>query len=304
MAPSFEPGTAPSLGVMPTVALVTAREALDLDDDLAPLCEALIASGFGARVVCWDDPLVDWVGFDAAVVRSAWDYPERLDEFLAWAEHVDGLTTLLNPLDILRWNADKRYLTDLNGAGVRTVPTAFAEDGASIEWPRDRDIVVKPSVSAGSRSTARFGADELDAARSLVEDIWQSGRTAMIQPYLSGVDSDGELGLVSFDGHHSHAFRKGPLLQRGAGPTPGLFAPEEISTAVVGDAERALADSAIRAVYQSVGRRPLYARVDIVMQEGVPLVLEVELIEPSVYHWTDPPSASRFADSIASRITG
>lgn len=124
----------------------------------------------------------------------------------------------------------------------------------------------------------------------------------MIQPYLADVDEAGELGLVSFDGRHSHSFRKGPLLQRGAMPTPDLFAAEDITAADAPAAARNLAAAALEVATRTTGASPLYARVDLVTKkDGPPTVLELELIEPSMYHGTDPGSARRFAAAILSR---
>lgn len=281
---------------MPHIALVTARAAEDLDDDLAPLAAALERSGARASITCWDDPEMPWSSFDAAVLRSAWDYPERLGEFIAWARAAAGRTSLHNPPEIIEWNADKTYLADLLAAGVPTVPTVFVSPGDDPPWPNAAEVVVKPSISAGSRHTARF-ADRA-AAQRLVERIWASGRIALVQPYLPAVDDSGEQALVFFSGDHSHAFRKGPILRPGAPPTEDLFAPEEIGPTVATPDQIEIAAAAVAAIEDLTGHRPLYARVDLVTGPAGPVVLELELIEPSVYHAMAPGSAERFATAI------
>ena len=103
---------------MRTVALVTAVAATGHDDDLVPLLDACADAGLHARAVAWDDPTVNWGRFDTVLLRSPWDYTERLPEFLAWAERVDRATLLLNPLNVVRWNTDKHYLADLAAVGI------------------------------------------------------------------------------------------------------------------------------------------------------------------------------------------
>ena len=211
--------------------------------------------------------------------------------------------SLLNPLPILEWNSDKRYLTDLRAAGVPTVETSFLSPGSPFTLPSDGEFVVKPSVSAGSRHTARFGPGDGARARALIEQIWSSGRTVMVQPYLAAVDTVGEQGLVSFDGVHSHAFNKGPLLRRGEQPTPDLFAAEEIRPERATLEAIEIASAAVRLTRSATGHLPLYARIDVVPgPDGSPLVLELELIEPSMFHQADPDSADRFAAAILSRL--
>ena len=251
-----------------------------------------------AGVLAWG-----WSVFDIAVLRSAWDYPERLGDFVDWARATSTTTLLLNPLALLEWNSDKRYLADLSAAGVPTVETSFVSPGSPFTLPPDGEFVVKPSVSAGSRHTARFGLGDEARARALIEQIWSSGRTVMVPPYLAAVDTIGEVGLVSFDGAHSHAFNKGPLLRRGDQPTPDLFAAEEIRPERATSEAIEIAAAAVQVAASATGYLPLYARVDVVPgPDGSPLVLELELIEPSMFHEADPASADRFAAAILSRI--
>ena len=147
---------------METLALVTAIAATGHDDDLVALLDACADAGLHARAVAWDDPTVSWARFDAVLLRSPWDYTERLPEFLAWAEQVDHVTTLLNPMNVVRWNTDKHYLADLAAVGIPSVPTTFVEPDAEpmdaltrfLEaFPTSGEFVVKPAVSAGARTT-------------------------------------------------------------------------------------------------------------------------------------------------------
>lgn len=284
----------------PRVALVSARAARDLDEDLPPLTAALDAVGIEATVVDWDDRQVDWAAFRLALLRSAWDYPERLAEFLAWADRTATLTTLLNPPPVLRWNTDKHYLRELARAGVPVVPTRFVEPGergprALEDFLREGtpEWVVKPAVGAGSRDAARYTRGDDHAASRHVERLLEAGRSVMLQPYLDQIDVHGETALIYLAGRFSHAVRKGPLLQRSAAPTAALFAAEQITWRPPAAEELQVADRALAAVPFET---PLYARVDLIRSEGgKPCVLELELTEPSLFLAQTPGAAERLA---------
>ena len=162
---------------------------------------------------------------------------------------------LINPPELIAWNTDKRYLDDLAAAGIPVVPTSFVAPGGPVVLGSE-DCVVKPTVSAGSKDTARFAAGEHERALELVERIHASGRTAMVQPYIPSVDERGETALLYFGGRFSHAIHKGPLLRPGEAPAEGLFALEEIHPRTPTPAERALAlklvqfDEAVQVVAQ------------------------------------------------------
>ncbi len=283
------------------VALVTAAPARHLDADLAPLAGALDAIGVPSEVVVWDDPAVRWSAYRLVVVRSTWDYVARHDAFLAWAEAVASVTTLANPAPMIRWNTDKRYLRDLGQAGVPVVPTVFHEPNHPVHVP-PIEVVVKPAVSAGAADTGRYPPERRDEAVAHVQRLLAAGRVAMVQPYLAGVDQTGETALVFFEGVFSHAVRKGPILVPGVGMVEGLYAEEELAPREPTPAERAVADQALTAVPAVLGT-PLYARVDLVPgPDGAPVVLELELTEPSVFHAHGPGSADRFAAAIARRL--
>jgi glutathione synthase/RimK-type ligase-like ATP-grasp enzyme len=289
-------------GAALTVALVTASVARDLDDDLPPLDEALRRRGIAAEVVVWDDPAVDWGRFALAVVRSVWDYPRRRGELLAWAEAAARATTLLNPPAILAWSSDKRYLDDLAAAGVPVVPTAFAAPGEAMAWPAADEVVVKPVVSAGSLDTDRYPAGRRADAEAHVARLHTDGRPAMAQPYMAGVERAGETALVHIGGAFSHAIRKGPLLLPGLEVVAGLFVQEDVAPATPGEAELAVARAALAAVPGGAGDL-LYARVDLVPGPAGPLVIELELVEPSLFLAHAPGGAERLAGEIAARLT-
>ncbi len=132
------------------IALVSARAARHLDEDLAPLLAALAEKGADAAVADWDDPEVDWSAYRLALLRSTWDYTERLPEFLAWADSAAARTTLINPPAVIRWNTDKHYLGDLARAGVPVVPTQFVEPGENAEQKLQRFLHARRTPKNGS----------------------------------------------------------------------------------------------------------------------------------------------------------
>jgi O-ureido-D-serine cyclo-ligase len=300
---------------MPRIALVTAIAAHALDDDMQPLLDALRAAGIDADMRAWDDPTVAWSRYDIALLRSPWDYTMRLDEFLAWCETTSRVTRLLNPLDVVRWNTDKRYLAQLESIGIPIVPTEFlvpGDDAGKLiaeclaTYPHAADFVVKPTIGAGSRDARRHPRAMIDAMREHAQRLLDVGRSVLMQPYLPSVDTAGETALMYFDGIYSHAIRKGALLQAAADPTRALFAAEHIQPRTPDADERALADRVIAALPSLVDTDyPLaYARVDLIRApDGSPCVLELELAEPSVFLATDDAAGARFADVLRKRLS-
>jgi hypothetical protein len=283
------------------VALATCAELPAGDPDDRPLVAALAAAGVASTWSRWDDPSVDWAGFDAVLIRSTWDYQLRRDQFLAWAGRVPAL---VNPAEVVRWNTDKRYLAELAAEGIPVVETSFVDPGQLPELPPAGEVVVKPSVSAGSKDTARFAVGDpaqRAAAQELVGRIHEGGRAAMVQPYLDAVDAEGETALLYFGGAFSHAVRKGPLLRLGAGPTEDLFAAETIGPRTPSADEAALGGRVVGLIAERFGM-PVYARVDLVPSaDGAPVVLEVELTEPSLFFRQAEGAAQRFVEALAER---
>ncbi|MFG2646803.1 RimK family alpha-L-glutamate ligase [Streptomyces sp. NPDC048436] len=269
----------------PTIALVTSRPQLEtgLDRDLPELARSLGVAGADVAVLPWDDPEADWERFDLVVIRSAWDYSERVTDFVAWAGRVARLTVLANPASVVRWNTDKRYLADLAEAGVPVVPTRYLEPGVAVELPDGGEFVVKPTSGAGSRYAARYAQDDHKAAVLHVERMHREGLTAMVQPYMPRMDETGERALVFVGGRFLHAVQKGAVLAPGLAyddektPHPDLR-PWQPTPAELDVAERALA---------AVPGSPelLYARVDLVDEtgSGEPCVMELELVEPNLF---------------------
>jgi hypothetical protein len=270
------------------IVLVTGRRMEKPDPETPRLLGALRSRGVRAEIVPWG-PGFDWARASRVVVRSTWDYVHLLPEFLAWAGAVTGL---VNPLDVIRWGSSKRYLLQLDAAGVPVVPTVLVPRGAPAE-ERDAalaghqgEVVVKPAVSSGALATARGPAGRLrDHLRELTrrDDV-------LVQPLMRSVLDRGEVSLMYFEGEFSHAVRKLPA--------PGDFrvqtqhgGHEVPYTATL--AEREVATAALA----QVPALPTYARVDLVDLDR-PRVMELELIEPELFLRYDPGSVPQLADAL------
>ena len=281
----------------PRIALATCSEFPQLDADDQLLIPALAAHGIEAVPQIWDEPFTDWWAFDLVVVRNTWDYIGRREEFLTWAR---SIKQLVNPADVLAWSADKRYLIDLRDARIPIVPTMIVEPGERFPLI-EAEVVVKPVESGGARDTERHDRDSARDAEILAQRIHASGRAALVQPYIAGVEERGETALIYFGGVFSHAIHKGPLLKRGVPMVGGLFRDEQIESREPTPAERALGDRTIAYVTDRFG--PLaYARIDVLPALGAHLVLEVELVEPSLFIATSPGAPERLAAAIATKL--
>jgi len=278
---------------MPDFTFVTYADlpGLDPDDRLAVV--ELEKSGAEVAAQVWTDPEVDWSRAGTVVVRSTWDYHLHYDAFLAWIDRVSAVASMWNPAALLRRNSVKTYMRDLESQGVPVVPTAWIEAGGRCDLTRlmrDRGwekAVVKPVVGLATTGVRMFASGDAGAQEHL--DALLTGGGAMVQPFMSSVSSYGERALVHIGGAYSHAASKvafQPLANAGdAGEKPA------IATA----AERQAADLAI-----STLETPwLYARVDVVPDEaGRPLVMEFELIEPTLFLSLDAGAPRRFANAL------
>jgi hypothetical protein len=289
------------------IALATAADFPDLDEDGPVLLAALQRLGLAAEPAIWTDEAVDWSSYDAVVVRCTWDYFRRRDEFLAWADRVGSVTRLANSADVLRWNTDKTYLSELADAGLPVVDTTWLRPGDTFVAPQEGEYVVKPAVSAGSNDTNRYVAGLHDAiATEHASRLLAEERVVMVQPYLDQVDSAGETALLYFAGELSHAIRKAALLTPAMAELDAAYRPETITPRQPSAAERDVAERVLDTVAALRGwpREQLtYARVDLVPgPDSTPTLIELELAEPSMFLVHDEGAADRFAAAIATLV--
>jgi len=262
------------------------------------------AAVLGADFQVWDDESVDWNVYDRVVVRSTWDYTRDIDQFLAWADSI-GPARLRNSPALIRFNADKRYLTQLEAP---TVPTTLLEPGDALP-AYDGEVVIKPNVSAGGRDTGRFQPDAHDQAQGLVDHIHASGRAALLQPYLPGVDIDGERAVVFLAGEISHVLHKravlrdpgiAPLAAGGHAPAAAMLDPDLVVPGTASADQLQLAQR-VHAELVAMFGRPLYARVDMVPgPDGSPVLIELEAIEPRLYLHLIPGASDRLVAAVRS----
>ena len=281
------------------LALVSASELSHPDSDLLPLVSALQQLNINAEVVAWDDD-IEWSAFDAAIIRSTWDYHRRREEFDHWLTRVSQQTRLWNPPELIRWNSDKRYLADVAAKGLPVVPTTVVNRNEHM-WQRQlaeigSDIVVKPSVGAGSHGVQRFTGQH-EAALNYLRALIESGETPLIQPYLTNIDTHGEVGLVTAVGVLSHSFRKEAILTGDVQWSSDGHVLEVISAHTPSESELELCDRVLALLPETA-----YARIDMLPTDDGPVVSEIELIEPSLFLEVDTGAANRIAAAFASLV--
>ena len=273
------------------IALATCLKLPEPDPDQQPLLRELRACGADAQMLAWDDPAADCAHFDLCVIRSTWNYIHDLPGFLAWAKQASRQTLLLNPWHIVRWNSHKSYFKTLAARGSRTVPTVFyPRQGrrplrGSISRHGWDEVVIKPQVGAASYLTRRFNTRRLPAAERFLASS-SAQRPMMIQPYVKSVETSGERSLIYLAGKLTHAVRKPPSLA--AGPAG------EVAVCGIKADERRFALAALDAYRKDI----LYARVDLARDAaGGLMLMELELVEPSLYLIQEPRALRLFARS-------
>ena len=247
--------------------------------------------GWQVEKVSWHSTTVDWNRFAAVVIRTPWDYHHHLDKFLSVIDQIEASSArLCNSAQTVRWNIDKQYLRELESQGLPIVPTIWLlspnqhEIAKSFRSFACDEVVIKPTMGAGARDTFRI---KLDDPTDELETLYQQ-RSAMLQPFLPSIVEQGEWSLFYFGGVYSHTVLKTPK--------PGDFRVQEeygsrLQAVEPTAAMRQIGDAAIH----RVGSKLVYARVDLVLVDASPCIIELELIEPSLYFPYDPESPKRFA---------
>ncbi|HKP54849.1 MAG TPA: hypothetical protein VJ183_19615 [Chloroflexia bacterium] len=280
------------------VALITYSELPGLAEDEQLLAATLAGLGMKAGAAVWDDPVIDWAGIGVCVIRSTWDYHHRLEEFMAWAEHVASLSSLWNPVEVVRWNTRKTYLRELAERDISVVPTVWLARGSKADlatlmaeqgWQR---VVVKPVVSASAYATMLVADESLREGQAHLDKLLAE-RDMMVQPFIASVETSGERSLMFIDGHFTHAVRRTfPLGSNQDGQEKSRLV--EATRTEIGFAA---------SVLQAAGHPTLYARVDVVRDEaGALCLMELELVEPSLFLQMAPEAVESLAGAIADRL--
>ncbi len=299
MGSASRSGPARGLG---RLAIATCAEVPGLDPEGRLLLERCREAGIDAKPEVWDDPRVAWDGYDAVLLRSTWDYQYKPGAFLSWVGARGE--RLINRPAIVEWNVSKRYLAVLEGWGFPIVPSQLIAPGERFQLPADSEFVVKPAVSVGSKDTGRYGPGERARASEHVGQLLAADREVLIQPYLASVETVAETALIMLGGSFSHAMRKGPMLELGQEQEQGLFREEQMAPREAEPREIELANNLVERFSTEVAP-PTYARVDLLRAAGgEPLILELELIEPSLFLDHNPPAADRLIELLSASPVG
>lgn len=283
---------------MRTIAYATSLALKDLTEDDLTSVEPLRRRGITVVPAVWNDPKVDWKGFDLVVVRSPWDYHEHGEEFRHWFIALDRVgAQVANPTSVLRWNLDKVYLRWIEERGGTIVPTEWVERGKEVDiaavlarrgWSR---AVLKPTLSASAANTWVTSPAKAAGDQAKVQPILERCGL-MIQPFVAEIETEGEISMLFYGGKFSHAVRKRPAA--------GDF---RVQTDHGGTVEAATAGpTTLRAAQQIVdlrGDELLYARVDGVVVGDEFQLMEFEVLEPQLFLPFHPQGAERFAEAVA-----
>jgi len=282
-------------------------------DDLLVL-DQLSANGLTVSVLDWRTIQPDKLDSRLVVLRSTWDYHHFYNQFIDWVAIASNHSLLLNSAELVRWNSNKKYLLQLQAAGIPIAPTVYIEQNnaaaidtialrnilAQPQIVQARDLIIKPAIGLSTYGVKRFSIDRSGPGPLEHHIVELSAHGAvLIQPYLDAVEKYGERSLVFIGGAFSHSVRKAAFQKMAAageaGETAVLASPEEIAFA-----ENVLQQ--LKVIKNC--SNPLYARVDIVPdQNGRLLLLELELIEPSLFLAMAPRASDRFAQAIMAALT-
>lgn len=298
------------------LALVTCSDLPNLTEDDVLLVPALKSWGLDPDIVAWDDPNVDWESYDAAIVRSTWDYTSRRDEFVEWTKRVPNL---VNSAASLEWNTDKHYLKDLADRDIPIVPTTWLVPADNLDGQRIHTRlpaigrwVIKPTISAGSKDTASYNVNSApDRAQAIMHcrKLVEQGKTVMIQPYLRRIDEEGETCLIFIEGRLSHVVRKEAMLTSPDERFSGARRQEKITPCAATAEQVDLAEQVLAAAADRLGLTTskegadfLFARVDLVPgDDGEDKVIEFEIVEPSLFLKESDEGPAKLANAIARR---
>src|SRR3984957_17129855 len=276
------------------VTLVTCRAHPGLPEDDQFLLAALERRGMRHRVALWDDPDVDWGDSPVTLVRAAWDSHLNPPGFIAWLDRLGSQSYLLNTTSLMKWNFDKQYLVELREKGQNVVPTAILTSASEVAISQALqqipavEIVVKPRFGADAYGVTRL-PPKPEAIAAHFERFGANGGL-LIQPFIPGIELERERSLVFIGGRFSHALYRNPF---GSGPTRQT--PDNIHTPTPEEL------SYCRELLGSLPRLA-YARVDLIPLNGRPALMELEIIDPSLFFKAQPSAADALAAEVQAAL--
>jgi hypothetical protein len=290
-----------------SIAFAAGSTCPGLAEDDKPLAAALSASGHRVEAAAWDDPAIDWTRYDTVIIRSTWNYHLQPRAFLAWLRRLEGLQRrIVNPVDILEWNMDKRYLADLKEMDIPLPPTLFLDAGSTPDldsifqdtgWSR---AVIKPCISATAWNTWVAMPDTAAKDTEKLTSLLRTG-SYMVQAFMEEIETDGEYSLIFFGQQYSHAVKK--TVKKGDFRVQEQFGGQSLPVRPGSSIIRQATAILDKAVPFDTTPRLLYARVDGVLHKGLFTLMELELVEPSLFIKNNPLAIRQFAYFFNSSFT-
>lgn len=297
---------------MHKIAFVTSKLSIDIDFDMPLLVKACQVLDLNVSICDWEDPDIDWSKFDAIILRSPWNYVDKPKEFLHWYSYVSDLTKVMNSYSICKWNLDKNYLTDLSNRNINTVPFLIIKEKTDYKKTVDDfitkhlyidSIVIKPSIGAYSKGVKRLSLTDRNLIYDYIEEIHSKSLDAILQPYIKSIDTYGEANLTFFNNQYSHAIKKAPLLKENGDVNVPTQDVRSFYQANIDERKIAIEALNMVATIFNDGQPLLYGRVDLVRDElNKPIILELELFEPSLNLPFSNEAGKLFAEAIVSKI--
>ncbi|MBX3114987.1 MAG: hypothetical protein KF836_10520 [Fimbriimonadaceae bacterium] len=276
------------------LAIVTCQNIPEIDVDETITLQRFAEAGFEVSLVAWDDISINWSNYDAALIRSTWNYPEFPEQYSHWVVQVSESTRLFNSAVLIAPNIHKSYLLSLSDTGVPIVPTlmpkSFSEAQAWLLENRYTRFVLKPAIGAGSWMTDFFNIGEIERAERFFAEI-QAENDPICQPFMESVSNGGERSLIYIDGNFTHKIIKQPRFI-GQEESVSDALPVELHEAQIGNL-----------VINTLPEKPLYARVDLIEDSGELLLSEMELIEPSLFFRQNPAALDDLVNGVKSRLS-
>jgi len=264
---------------------------VESEDD--KLLNFLKEKGLNIEKVIWNDRDINWEDYSLAILKSPWDYFDLIEEFYHWLDHLEAKKVkLLNPIDVVRWNANKQYLREIEAAGLKITPGFFVQNKESVnleyffEKFNTSKLIVKPCVSGGAKNTFKVTAENVEEVNQKLNLLIQD-EDFIIQPFLPEILESGEWSFIFFNGMYSHSLIKKakPGDFRVQPAHGGSVHPQKPGAELIATAEQYV---------KLFAKNCLYARVDGTFVNGEFLLMELELIEPFLFLNTDPQNYERY----------